>query len=95
METNILLSIELEVLFNLTRASEVLILDLRNPAVEEQATDRAHRIGQDSRYDISIHYTKHNRITIREMHKRKKDVADQITSTRKCHTTRTIAIFIG
>ena len=65
---------------NLTQASEVLILDpWWNPAIEQQATDRAHRIGQKEPVTV-YRFVAQNTIEgkIREMHKRKKHIAHQI-----------------
>jgi len=65
---------------NLTQASEVLILDpWWNPAIEQQATDRAHRIGQKEPVTV-YRFVAQNTIEgkIRDMHKRKKHIAHQI-----------------
>ena len=65
---------------NLTQASEVLILDpWWNPAVEQQATDRAHRIGQTEPVTI-YRFVGQNTIEskIREIHQQKTDLAYQI-----------------
>lgn len=65
---------------NLTAANYVVHLDpWWNPAVEDQASDRAHRIGQDQPVTV---YRLITRGTIEEqiiaLHKEKRDLADQL-----------------
>lgn len=67
---------------NLTAASEVILLDpWWNPAVEDQAADRAHRIGQTEAVTI---YRLVTRQTVEEailaMHETKRDLAGAILS---------------
>ena len=65
---------------NLTQATEVLILDpWWNPAIEQQATDRAHRIGQKAPVTV-YRFVGQNTIEgkMREMHEKKKHIAHQI-----------------
>jgi superfamily II DNA or RNA helicase len=68
---------------NLTRADHVIHYDRWwNPAVEEQATDRAHRIGQQS--SVQVHRliaegTIEDRIA--SIHETKRELADAIVST--------------
>lgn len=67
---------------NLTAASEVILLDpWWNPAVEDQAADRAHRIGQTEAVTI---YRLVTRETVEEailaMHETKRDLAGAILS---------------
>ena len=64
----------------LTQASEVLILDpWWNPAIEQQATDRAHRIGQTEPVTV-YRFVSQNTIEakIRELHQQKTHLAYQI-----------------
>ncbi len=67
---------------NLTRADYVFLLDpWWNPAVEAQAIDRAHRIGQEQRvfaYRLIARDTVEERIL--ELQDRKKSLADSIIS---------------
>lgn len=75
---------------NLTRASHVIHYDRWwNPAVEEQATARAHRIGQQNR--LSVHtlvvggsFEEH----IEKMHRAKKGLADAVTGDDTAELTR-------
>jgi len=65
---------------NLTAADYVIHLDpWWNPAVEDQASDRAHRIGQQRPVTIYRLVTRH---TVEEkivrMHSRKRDLADSL-----------------
>ena len=65
---------------NLQEASHVFLLDpWWNPAIEQQATDRAHRIGQKEPVTV-YRFVAQNTIEgkIRDMHKRKKHIAHQI-----------------
>lgn len=65
---------------NLTRANYVFHLDpWWNPAIEQQATDRAHRIGQHHPVTV-YHFLAANTIEekIRRMHETKRDLADNI-----------------
>lgn len=65
---------------NLTRADYVIILDpWWNPAVEDQAADRAHRLGQSrpvTIYRIIARNTIEDKII--ELHKQKQDLAEQL-----------------
>jgi SNF2 family DNA or RNA helicase len=65
---------------NLTGADYVLHMDpWWNPAVEDQASDRAHRIGQTrpvTVYRMLTRGTIEQRIV--ELHRRKRDLADQL-----------------
>ena len=65
---------------NLTAASYVIHMDpWWNPAVEDQATDRAHRIGQDKPVTVYRLISKHTiEEKIRTIHQTKRDLADQI-----------------
>lgn len=65
---------------NLTRANYVFHLDpWWNPAIEQQATDRAHRIGQHNAVTV-YHFLAASTIEekIRRMHETKRDLADNI-----------------
>jgi len=67
---------------NLTKADYVIHLDSWwNPAVENQASDRAHRIGQNKPVTI-YHLLTKNTIEdkIQNLHQWKRDLADQILS---------------
>lgn len=74
---------------NLTRASHVIHLDRWwNPAVEDQATDRAHRIGQER--SVFVHRlvtsgTVEERID--EMINRKRDLAQRVVGTGEAWLT--------
>ena len=65
---------------NLTKADNVIILDpWWNPAVEDQAADRAHRIGQSrpvTIYRLIAHDTIEDMII--DLHNQKKDLAVQL-----------------
>ena len=73
----------------LTRASHVIHLDRWwNPAVEDQATDRAHRIGQSR--SVFVHRlvsagTVEERID--EMISRKRDLAERVVGTGEAWLT--------
>ena len=65
---------------NLTRANYVFHLDpWWNPAIEQQATDRAHRIGQQQAVTV-YHLLSANTIEekIRRMHEQKRELAESI-----------------
>lgn len=65
---------------NLTRANYVFHLDpWWNPAIEQQATDRAHRMGQHNAVTV-YHFLATNTIEekIRRMHEQKRNLADNI-----------------
>ncbi len=65
---------------NLTEADYVIHLDSWwNPAVENQASDRAHRLGQNKKVTV-YHLRTVNTIEdkIRELHKKKLDLADKL-----------------
>jgi len=67
---------------NLTQADYVIHLDSWwNPAVENQASDRAHRLGQNKKVTI-YHLQTVNTIEdkIKALHKRKRDLADNLLS---------------
>ena len=67
---------------NLTQADYVIHLDSWwNPAVENQASDRAHRLGQNKKVTI-YHLQTANTIEdkIKALHKRKRDLADTLLS---------------
>ena len=67
---------------NLTQADYVIHLDSWwNPAVENQASDRAHRLGQNKKVTI-YHLQTANTIEdkIKALHKRKRDLADALLS---------------
>ena len=74
---------------NLTGANYVIHLDpWWNPAIEQQATDRAHRIGQ--RQNVTV-YRLISAHTIEEkivrLHKTKRDLADSfLEGTNTAHT---------
>ncbi|MCB0870531.1 MAG: DEAD/DEAH box helicase [Solirubrobacterales bacterium] len=74
---------------NLTRADHVIHFDRWwNPAVEEQATDRAHRIGQQN--SVQVHRliaegTIEDRIA--SIHETKRELADAIVSTGEAALT--------
>jgi SNF2 family DNA or RNA helicase len=74
---------------NLTRADHVIHYDRWwNPAVEEQATDRAHRIGQEN--SVQVHRliaegTIEDRIA--SIHETKRELADAIVSTGEAALT--------
>jgi SNF2 family DNA or RNA helicase len=67
---------------NLTGADVVIHFDpWWNPAVEEQATDRAHRIGQTKNVEVIKLITKGSiEEKITKLHERKKNIADSIIS---------------
>lgn len=67
---------------NLTRASHVVHFDRWwNPAVENQASDRAHRIGQSRIVTVHTLITEHTlEQSIDDMHSHKRDLADIATS---------------
>lgn len=67
---------------NLTSASYVVHMDpWWNPAVEDQATDRAHRIGQDKPVTVYRLLAKNTiEEKIHELHQSKRNLADQIIS---------------
>ena len=65
---------------NLTRANYVFHLDpWWNPAIEQQATDRAHRIGQHNAVTV-YHFLSSGTIEekIKRLHEQKRDLADNI-----------------
>ena len=65
---------------NLTRANYVFHLDpWWNPAIEQQATDRAHRIGQHNAVTV-YHFLSEGTIEekIRRLHEQKRNLADSI-----------------
>ncbi len=65
---------------NLTRADTVILFDpWWNPAVEEQATDRAYRIGQDKKVHV-IKYVMKNSIEekIYQLQKKKKELSENV-----------------
>lgn len=65
---------------NLTKANYVFHLDpWWNPAIEQQATDRAHRMGQHQNVTV-YHFLSANTIEekIRRLHEHKRDLADNI-----------------
>ena len=65
---------------NLTRANYVFHLDpWWNPAIEQQATDRAHRIGQHNAVTV-YHFLSAGTIEekIKRLHERKRDLAENI-----------------
>ena len=69
---------------NLTVASEVILLDpWWNPAVEDQAADRSHRIGQKQQVSI---YRLISRNTIEssiiKLHRKKKEIANTLLRDR-------------
>ena len=68
---------------NLTRADHVIHYDRWwNPAVEEQATDRAHRIGQTSAVQVHRLLTEGTiEDRIASIHETKRELADAIVST--------------
>lgn len=74
---------------NLTRASHVIHYDRWwNPAVEEQATARAHRIGQKNR--LSVHTLVVGGTFedyIEKMHRAKKGLADAVTGDDSAELT--------
>ena len=66
---------------NLTAADHVFLMDpWWNPAVEDQAADRAHRIGQD-RPVLVYHVVAENTVEerIRELQNKKRELADAAT----------------
>ena len=65
---------------NLTAANYVIHMDPRwNPAVEDQASDRAHRIGQKNPVTIYRLVTKDSiEEKIVNLHKKKRDLADSL-----------------
>lgn len=69
---------------NLTRASHVVHYDRWwNPAVENQASDRAHRIGQSRTVTVHTLLTEHTlEQSIDDMHSHKRDLADIATSSK-------------
>lgn len=75
---------------NLTRANNVVHFDRWwNPAVEDQATDRAHRIGQTrtlSVYSLVTESTLEDHIVV--MHKSKRDLAGIITGDSEAALAR-------
>jgi non-specific serine/threonine protein kinase len=68
---------------NLTAADYVIHLDpWWNPAVEQQATDRAHRIGQDKRVFVYKYIVKNSvEEKILELQQRKKQLSDQLITS--------------
>ncbi len=75
---------------NLTAANHVIHYDLWwNPAVENQATDRAHRIGQEQRVMVHRFITMHSfEERIDELVKAKQTMADQIITAGEHWPTR-------
>ena len=74
---------------NLTGADVVILYDLWwNPAVENQAMDRAHRIGQENSVQVFRLITK-NTIEERifELQQKKKDLFDQVVSSAQTFIT--------
>ncbi len=71
---------------NLTAADYVYIVDpWWNPAVENQAIDRAHRIGQDKKV-IAIRLICSNTVEekIMQMQETKQSLAEELIKTRQC-----------
>ena len=65
---------------NLTAADYVIHLDpWWNPAAEDQASDRAHRIGQDKPVTV-VRLVSRDTIeeTVLALHEKKRDLADQL-----------------
>jgi SNF2 family DNA or RNA helicase len=78
---------------NLTAADYVIHMDpWWNPAVEEQASDRAHRIGQTRPVTIYRLITQH---TIEEkivaLHQHKRDIADNLLAGNEAVTKLSVA----
>lgn len=75
---------------NLTEANQVIHLDQWwNPAVEEQATDRVHRIGQERRVQVRrliCKGTLEERIS--ELLQRKRDLVEQVVRSTKNFVTQ-------
>lgn len=77
---------------NLTNANYVIHLDpWRNPGIEQQATDRAHRIGQDKNVTV-YHLIAENTIEekILRLHKTKRDLADSLLNDSNVSRAMTI-----
>ncbi len=77
---------------NLTNANYVIHLDpWWNPAIEQQATDRAYRIGQDKNVTV-YHLIAENTIEekILRLHKTKRDLADSLLSDSNVSRAMTI-----
>ena len=77
---------------NLTNANYVIHLDpWWNPAIEQQATDRAYRIGQNKNVTVYHLISRH---TIEEkilrLHKTKRDLADSLLSGSNISRAMTI-----
>ena len=77
---------------NLTQADYVIHLDSWwNPAVENQASDRAHRLGQDKKVTIYHLQTAHTiEDKIKALHQRKRDLADQLLSDSDTIQTKSL-----
>ncbi len=77
---------------NLTQADYVIHLDSWwNPAVENQASDRAHRLGQDKKVTIYHLQTAHTiEDKIKALHQRKRDLADQLLSESDTIKTKSL-----
>ena len=77
---------------NLTQADYVIHLDSWwNPAVENQASDRAHRLGQDKKVTIYHLQTAHTiEDKIKALHQRKRDLADQLLSDSDTINTKSL-----
>ncbi len=77
---------------NLTQADYVIHLDSWwNPAVENQASDRAHRLGQDKKVTIYHLQTAHTiEDKIRALHQRKRDLADQLLAESDTIKTKSL-----
>jgi SNF2 family DNA or RNA helicase len=85
---------------NLTAASYVIHMDpWWNPAVEDQATDRAHRIGQDKPVTVYRLISKNTiEEKIRTIHQTKRDLADQIIgdqATSSLQLSEVMELLIG
>ena len=77
---------------NLTNANFVIHLDpWRNPGIEQQATDRTHRIGQDKNVSV-YHLIAENTIEekILRLHKTKRDLADSLLNDSNVSRAMTI-----
>ena len=77
---------------NLTQADYVIHLDSWwNPAVENQASDRAHRLGQDKKVTIYHLQTAHTiEDKIKALHQRKRNLADQLLSESDTIKTKSL-----
>lgn len=75
---------------NLTEANQVIHLDQWwNPAVEEQATDRVHRIGQERTVQVRRLICKGTlEERINELLQRKRELVDQVVGTTKGFVTQ-------